>query len=112
MITTHVLDIARGRPASGVSVTLEFQEVGEWMLVARGSTDGNGRLMHLLEENHPIKPGTYRLTFDTGTYLRDHGIASPFFPEVRIVFNVDSADEHLHVPLLVSPYGYSTYRGS
>jgi 5-hydroxyisourate hydrolase len=84
----------------------------EWIPVARGSTDDNGRLMNLMEENHPLQAGTYRLTFDTGTYQRDQGVASPFFPEVKIVFNVDGGDEHFHVPLLISPYGYSTYRGA
>lgn len=111
MITTHVLDIARGMPADGVRVILEMRHQNEWIPVARGSTDHNGRLMNLMEENHPLQPGTYRLTFDTGTYQRDQGIASPFFPEVKIVFSA-AGDEHLHVPLLVSPYGYSTYRGS
>ena len=112
MITTHVLDIARGVPAGGVTVILEMRHQSQWIPMARGSTDHNGRLMNLMEENHPLQPGTYRLTFDTGTYHRDLGIGSPFFPEVKIVFNVDGGEEHLHVPLLVSPYGYSTYRGS
>jgi 5-hydroxyisourate hydrolase len=112
MITTHVLDIARGIPAAGVTVTLEMRQQGRWLPVARGSTDRDGRLMNLAGDDHPLQPGTYRLTFDTGTYQRDLGIPSPFFPEVKIVFNVDGAEEHLHVPLLVSPYGYSTYRGS
>jgi 5-hydroxyisourate hydrolase len=112
MITTHVLDIARGRPADGVTIILELRHQSEWIPVGRGVTDGNGRLMTLMEENHPMSPGTYRLTFDTGTYHRDQGVLSPFFPEVKIVFNVDTSDEHVHVPLLISPYGYSAYRGS
>src|SRR4029450_6173056 len=85
MITTHVLDISRGVPAGGVGVILEMRHQGQWIPVGRGSTDRNGRLMNLMEEKHPLKPGTYRLTFDTGTYHRGLGIASPFFPEVRIV---------------------------
>lgn len=112
MITTHVLDVARGLPAGGITVILEVRHQSEWIPVGRGSTDDNGRLMTLTEENHPLSPGTYRLTFDTGTYHRDQGIASPFFPEVKIVFNVDGAGDRFHVPLLLSPYGYSTYRGS
>lgn len=112
MITTHVLDTASGRPATSVTVILEMRHQSEWIPIGRGSTDGNGRLMNLTEEQYPLSPGTYRLTFDTGTYHRDQGIASPFFPEVKIVFNVDGAGEDFHVPLLVSPYGYSTYRGS
>ena len=112
MITTHVLDTARGLPASGVAVILELRRLSEWVPVARGATDRNGRLVNLIDENQSLQPGTYRLTFDTGAYQRDHGLASPFFPEVKIVFNVDAPGEHVHVPLLVSPYGYSTYRGS
>jgi 5-hydroxyisourate hydrolase len=109
MITTHVLDVARGLPANGITVILEMRRHSEWIPVGRGSTDDDGRLMNLSAEN---PPGTYRLTFDTGAYHRDHGITSPFFPEVRIVFNVEGAGDHFHVPLLLSPYGYSTYRGS
>jgi 5-hydroxyisourate hydrolase len=112
MISTHVLDTARGLPASGVPVMLELRHESGWAPVARGSTDHNGRLMNLTEENRPLQPGTYRLTFDTASYQRAHGIGRPFFPEVEVVFNVESADEHFHLPLLVSPYGYSTYRGS
>jgi 5-hydroxyisourate hydrolase len=112
MITTHVLDTAGGKPAAGVTVILEMRHQRDWIPVGRGTTDANGRLMSLTEENHPLSIGTYRLTFDTGTYHQEHGIANPFFPEVKIVFNVETADEHFHVPLLLSPFGYSTYRGS
>jgi 5-hydroxyisourate hydrolase len=113
MITTHVLDVARGQPAGGVTVILEMRHQRDWIPIGRGSTDANGRLMSLTEENHPLSTGTYRLTFDTGSYFREQGIASPFFPEVKILFNVDGAgDDNFHVPLLLSPYGYSTYRGT
>jgi len=112
MITTHVLDVARGKPAAGVTVILEMRHQKDWIPIGRGSTDANGRLMSLTEENHPVSPGTYRLTFDTGSYHRDQGIASPFLPEVKILFNIDEGDEHFHIPLLLSPFGYSTYRGS
>jgi 5-hydroxyisourate hydrolase len=112
MVTTHVLDTAHGRPAAGITVILELRHQSEWIPVGRGTTDDNGRLMNLTEENHPLAPGTYRLTFDTGTYHREQGIASPFFPAIKIVFNVDGGGEDVHVPLLISPYGYSTYRGS
>jgi hydroxyisourate hydrolase len=113
MITTHVLDLARGVPGAGVSVTLEILQEGEWdwVAIARGQTDRNGRLTTLTQEWKMV-PGTYRLTFDIGTYHRDCGIEAPFFPHAHITFTVRNADEHFHVPLLVSPYGYSTYRGS
>jgi 5-hydroxyisourate hydrolase len=111
MITTHVLDLTQGRPAQGVTVILEVRQASEWTPVGRGTTDDNGRLMTLTEE-WPLSPGTYRLTFDIGTYYRALGLTSPFFPEAKITFNVRDTEEHYHVPLLVSPYGYSTYRGS
>lgn len=111
MITTHVLDIARGGPASGVTVILEIRQASEWSPVARGETDDNGRL-DTLTEAMPIAPGTYRLTFDIGTYQRALGITVPFFPEAKISFNVRDTEEHYHLPLLLSPFGYTTYRGA
>ncbi|HVS31269.1 MAG TPA: hydroxyisourate hydrolase [Thermoanaerobaculia bacterium] len=100
-ITTHVLDTARGKPAAGVSVTLEIQR-GGWDLVGQGVTDADGRLQ-TLTDGVEVEAATYRLTFATG---------GPFFPEVAIVFHVSDPAQHYHVPLLLSPYGYSTYRGS
>ncbi len=111
MITTHVLDTTRGGPAVGITVILEVRHQRGWIPVGRGSTDENGRLMHLTGEQ-PLVTGTYRLTFDTGSYHRDCGMTSPFFPEVKIVFSVDASHDHYHVPLLLSPFGYSTYRGT
>lgn len=111
MITTHVLDTAKGRPAVGVTVILEMRHQHDWIPVGRAPTDESGRI-NLTEENYPLSVGTYRLTFDIGTYHQEQGIVAPFFPVVKITFNVESADEGVHVPLLVSPFGYSTYRGS
>ena len=111
MITTHVLDTARGMPAVGVTVILEMRQASEWSPIGRGTTDAAGRLM-TLTETLPLAPGIYRLTFDIGTYHRDLGLSKPFFPEVKIAFNVRDTSEHYHVPLLLSPYGYSTYRGA
>jgi 5-hydroxyisourate hydrolase len=111
MITTHVLDTARGGPAAGVTVILEMRQASEWSPIGRGTTDASGRLM-TLTESLPLAPGTYRLTFDIATYHRDQGMSKPFFPEVKIAFNVRDTGEHYHVPLLLSPYGYSTYRGT
>jgi len=111
MITTHVLDTSRGRPAAGVTVILELRHASDWTPIARGVTDANGRLS-LPMEGRALAVGTYRLIFDTGSYERDHGVATPFFPEVTVTFNVRDPSEHHHVPLLLSTYGYSTYRGS
>ena len=108
MITTHVLDTAIGGPAIGIGVVLELHKGGEWLRISSGPTDANGRL-NTLTENVAVGPGVYRLTFDTGTYYRD---VRSFFPEVQITFKVRSEDGHVHVPLLVSPFGYTTYRGT
>ena len=110
MITTHVLDTARGRPAAGVPIVLERAGGDGWELVGRGATDADGRLRDLVAEGAWPGPGRYRLTFDTGAYFRGRGEAA-FYPEVTVVFTV-AGDGHHHVPLLLSPFGYSTYRGS
>ena len=111
MITTHVLDTSRGEPAVGMSVILEIRQASEWSRIGRGTTGGNGRV-DTLTEGKTIAPGTYRLTFDTGSYHRKQGIATPFFSEVKIMFNVRDTDQLYHVPLLLSAFGYSTYRGA
>lgn len=108
-ITTHVLDIARGRPASGVPVVLCIRDGAGWRELGRGATDDDGRLRTLVAG--PIEAATYRIEFDTGAYFEAHGTHG-FYPEVSIVFVVRDASSHYHVPLLLSPYGYSTYRGS
>ena len=108
-ITTHVLDTAAGRPARGVPVTLEFFADGAWTTLGSGVTNADGRLPGLLPDMHVLQPGTYRLTFDTAVYFA--GQAS-FYPYVQITFNLADASQHYHVPLLLSPFGYSTYRGS
>jgi 5-hydroxyisourate hydrolase len=110
MITTHVLDTARGRPAAGVTVILEIRQASEWSPAGRGTTDEQGRLT--LTESWPLVPGTYRLTFDVGAYHREQGLTVAFFPEVTITFSVGDGGERYHLPLLVSPFGYSTYRGA
>jgi 5-hydroxyisourate hydrolase len=110
MITTHVLDTARGRPAAGVPIVLERSGDGCWEELGRGATDADGRLRDLVAEGSAPGAGRYRLTFDTGAYFRSRG-QSAFYPEVAVVFAV-AAGEHHHVPLLLSPFGYSTYRGS
>jgi 5-hydroxyisourate hydrolase len=110
VITTHVLDIGRGGPATGVVVVLEVRQGSQWARLASGRTDDRGRLTSLTD-NLAIAPGLYRLTFDTGAYHRAHG-ATAFFPEVQVTFDVRDAAEHFHVPLVISAFGYSTYRGA
>jgi 5-hydroxyisourate hydrolase len=110
-ISTHVLDTARGRPASAVAVQLLRQQGKNWIEVAGGETDPDGRLPSLLAGAASPGPGAYRLTFDVGGYFDRQGVTS-FYGVVTIDFIVRDGDSHYHVPLLVSPYGYSTYRGS
>ena len=109
-ITTHILDTSRGKPAAGVFVTLERGMTdGSWTPVGRGETDADGRVRSLTDGS--VENGTYRLTFDIGTYFRERHIET-FYPEAVIIFNVSDGAQHYHVPLLLSPWGYSTYRGS
>lgn len=111
-ITTHVLDTARGCPAAGVPVALEVRDAGGgWREVGRGETDADGRLRELLPEGFALAEGQYRLTFDTESYFAVVGLEA-FYTEVVVSFVVRDAGAHYHVPLLLSPFGYSTYRGS
>jgi 5-hydroxyisourate hydrolase len=110
-ITTHVLDTSLGRPASGVLVTLELLGQEGARELGRGSTDADGRLRTLLPANEPLAAGTYRITFQTGAYFARMGTAG-FYPEVSVTFTVHDGAQHYHVPLLLNPFGYSTYRGS
>lgn len=111
-ITTHVLDTALGRPAAGVPVMLEARGAeGGWRVVGRGHTDADGRLRDLLPPDSALSAGHYRLTFDAAAYFAARG-AEGFYTEVSVTFVVRDAAAHYHVPLLLSPYGYTTYRGS
>ena len=108
-ITTHVLDTAAGGPAAGIPITLEKTSAGAWVKVGGGVTNDDGRLPGLLAE--PLEATTYRITFETERYLaKTHG--GGFYPYASIVFSIDTPTDHYHVPLLLSPYGYQTYRGS
>ena len=109
-ISTHVLDIARGRPAEGVPVTLEKKEARGYERVTEAKTNADGHVAGLVPEGK-LTAGTYRVTFDTGAYFAALGVQG-FYPEAAVVFEVRDADAHYHVPLLLSPFGYSTYRGS
>jgi 5-hydroxyisourate hydrolase len=108
-VTTHVLDTAEGRPAAGLLVRLEHAGGPAGAVVAAGTTDGDGRVASLGPDR--IGPGTYRLVFDTAGYFGRTGRPC-FFPEVSLSFVVADPGQHHHVPLLLSPFAYSTYRGS
>ena len=110
-ITTHVLDTSRGRPAAGVPVTLEVEAAGGWKLIGKGTTNADGRVSDLVPDEIAIEAGIYRLIFDTSTYFAGNKVLA-FYPQVSVVFKIENANQHYHVPLLLSPFGYSTYRGS
>ena len=111
-ITTHVLDITRGKPAEGITTVLEFKkEPGAWKELSRSKTNSEGRITNFFPENFAIDAGVYRLTFFTDAYFRGLGVES-FYPLVTVTFEVKDTAAHYHVPLLLSPHGYSTYRGT
>lgn len=111
-ISTHVLDTATGRPAAEVGVVLEaLTSDGGWARIGRTATNDDGRAPDLIDEGIAIDAGVYRMSFETGEWFTNHDVEA-FYPVVRIVFEVTDADSHHHVPLLLSPFGYSTYRGS
>ena len=107
-ISTHVLDTTKGRPAAGTEVLLE-RFAADWERTGQRVTDDNGRIADLLPEGQSLEVGLYRITFRTAPYF---GQQEAFYPEVTIQFHVDDPASHYHVPLLLSPYGYTTYRGS
>ena len=108
-VTTHVLDTARGVPAAGVPVRLESVSGAGQEEIGSASTDADGRVREIGPDRLPR--GTYRLVFDTAAYFAQQRTAG-FFPEVAITFTVGGDGQHYHVPLLLSPFGYATYRGS
>ncbi len=110
MITTHILDTSVGKPAQGVPVVLEKQNASSWALVGDGKTDADGRLKTLTPAG-PVEPGVWRIRFDTQSYFRAMGITG-FYPCVEVMFEIIDGTMHYHVPLLLNPWGYSTYRGS
>jgi 5-hydroxyisourate hydrolase len=111
-ITTHVLDTSLGRPASGVAVELASADGEGWRVIAQASTNHDGRISDLAPDPG-VGPGTYRLRFETRSYFARRGQPS-FYPHVDVVFSIEAgeAQAHYHVPLLLNPFGYSTYRGS
>ena len=111
-ISTHVLDTAVGKPARDMAVRLEHREnSGEWRVVSSGRTDQEGRCHQLARDEKAIPPGTYRLAFDTADYYAAQNVCG-LYPIVQITFSLQERETHLHIPLLLSPHGYTTYRGS
>lgn len=110
-ISTHILDTARGRPAAGVAVTLERLDGDRATVVGRGVTDADGRVRSLVPEGAALAAGDHRLRFEVGAYFAALGVEA-FYPRVEVAFTVRAPHEHHHVPLLLAPFGYSTYRGS
>lgn len=109
-ISTHVLDVMRGSPAAGVAVTLSRREPdGDWKEVGESVTDADGRVRQLTDDE--LEAGEYQLRFDTRPYFERSGLDA-FYPEVLVVFNVADPSSHVHVPVLLSAYGYTTYRGT
>ncbi len=105
-ITTHVLDTAKGKPADNITVSLEYLDENTWQLIAKGTTDNDGRIMDWMDND--ASKGEYRITFETAKYHNNKG----FFPSVTINFIIENPNQHYHVPLLLSPFSFSTYRGS
>ncbi|HUO07299.1 MAG TPA: hydroxyisourate hydrolase [Phycisphaerae bacterium] len=111
-ITTHILDTSRGTPAASVSIVLDFlKSPGNWEAIATAQTNQDGRAPNLLPKHHVLEAGRYRLTFQTGAYFAALQ-AETFYPQIEIQFQIKDPSQHYHVPLLLSPFGFSTYRGS
>ena len=109
-ITTHVLDTSSGKPAEGIHIKLFFQNKEIWEKLADGITNKDGRIGDLLKDEIKLEKGIYKMEFETGSYFKEKNLKI-FYPSVNIIFEIDS-NEHYHIPLLLSPFGYSTYRGS
>ena len=111
-ISTNILDTSHGRPAAGVSVSLEVLNAGEgWSPLSQAVTDDDGRIKSFVLSEPQLGSGTYRLVFSVAPYFESTSQPS-FYPEVTVTFLIEAGAEHYHVPLLISPFGYSTYRGS
>ena len=105
-ITTHVLDTPQGKPSEGIEISLSLQNGSNWKELGKGVTNSDGRIANLLPDNHTLAKGVYKMLFNTGSYQNG------FYPEVPVIFEITEPGQHYHVPLLLNPYGYSTYRGS
>lgn len=109
-ITTHILDTTKGKPATGVRISLYQQHNEDWKEIGIGTTNNDGRVSDLLKKDALLDLGIYKMRFETGEYFDKQGIQS-FYPFVEIIFTI-TTKEHYHIPLLISPHGYNTYRGS
>ncbi|MCU1728005.1 hydroxyisourate hydrolase [Pseudomonas sp. 7P_10.2_Bac1] len=110
-LSVHVLNLENGLPSPGVNVTLEKHVGQTWQLLNQGVTNEQGRIGELFPAQKALETGEYRVVFKTGEYFKKEG-RDTFFPEIPVIFEVKNADQHYHIPLLLSPYGFSTYRGS
>lgn len=110
-LSVHVLNLENGLPSSDVKVTLEEQKNGQWVQISEAKTNQQGRISALFPENKPFNTALYKVTFKTGDWFKQNS-QKTFFPEVPVIFQVDGSVKHYHIPLLLSPYGYSTYRGN
>ena len=110
-LSVHVLNLQDGLPSPGVKVLLEKQDGKGWTQLNSGTTNEQGRIPALFPEGKALEKGNYRVTFKTGDWFAEHKQAT-FFPEVPVIFAVDGTVPHYHIPLLLSPYGFSTYRGN
>ncbi len=109
-ITTHILDTTKGKPAQDVTISLHQQQDSDWQKIAEGITNIDGRITDLLPKETTLPFGIYKMRFEVQPYF-DASFTTSFYPFVEIVFNLNS-EEHYHIPLLLNPFGYSTYRGS
>nr|WP_314267700.1 hydroxyisourate hydrolase [uncultured Moellerella sp.] len=110
ILSVHILNQQTGKPASGVTVRLEQQSDNQWKTINQAETNQDGRISALWPDTKPTV-GTYRVTFETGEYFTSQKLDT-FFPEIPVIFSISKPDEKYHIPLLLSQYGYSTYRGS
>ena len=110
-LSVHVLNLDNGLPSANVKVVLETQQNNQWVEINSGTTNEQGRIAELYPKDTALQKGIYKVTFKTGDWFRQKNQRS-FFPEVPVVFVIDGSLEHYHIPLLISPYGYSTYRGN
>lgn len=110
-VSVHVLNLQNGLPSPGMEVTLEKQDKQNWNKLNTGKTDDNGRITGLYPDGKALEPGTYRVTFATGSWFTQHKMPV-FYPEIPVIFQADGTVPHYHIPLLISPYGFSTYRGN